>query len=126
MSSDTTMERIAGHLRACEETLLDPGVRRNRARVAALLAEDFFEFGASGRHWTRDEILELLETEEYSPPSIEDFQCRAIAEGVALVTYRAVRTDSVTGNRTVTLRSSIWTHEALGWRMRFHQGTRSV
>jgi hypothetical protein len=124
MSSETTMEKIAAHLRACEETLLNPGVRRDRARVAAMLAEDFFEFGASGRHWTRDEILDLLETEEYSPPSIEDFQCRQIAKDVALVSYRAVRIDSVTGNLSATLRSSIWTHELTGWRMRFHQGTR--
>ena len=126
MSSNPTLEEIAAHLRACEEMLLASVTRRNRVSVAAMLAEDFFEIGASGRHWTREEILELLESEEYSPPSMEDFQCLSIADGVALVTYRTVRLDRASGNQSVTLRSSIWTHENGDWRMRFHQGTRSL
>lgn len=126
MNSDTTMDETATHLRNCEEILLDPDVRRDRARVSALLSDDFFEFGASGRMWTRDEILDLLETEEYSSPSIEDFQCRRIADGAALVTYRSARTDSLTGQQSITLRSSIWTREPLGWQLRFHQGTRTI
>ena len=53
-------EDIANHLRRAEEALLDPAVRSNRARVAELLADDFVEFGSSGRMWTRDQILDLL------------------------------------------------------------------
>ena len=70
---------------------MDPAVRRDRERVAALLAEDFVEFGSSGRVWTRESILELLATETYTPPAVEDFACRMLGEDVALVTYRAVR-----------------------------------
>lgn len=127
MSADTA---LAADLRACEETLLDPALRRDRTRVAPLLADDFVEFGASGRVWTREEILDLLASEEYQPPEIESFECTRIAEGVALVTYRAVRTDKATGDRSITLRSSIWSKKlsggTLGWRMRFHQGTRAT
>lgn len=114
---------VAAELLRVEMLLLDPAVRSDRARVAALLADDFIEFGASGRIWTRDQILELLATEKYEPPVIEDFACRRIDDSVMLVTYRAVRAAGPTGPRQVTLRSSIWAKRRGKWTMRFHQGT---
>ena len=66
MSADQSSKySVSAHLRACELALLDPIVRCDRARVAALLAEDFEEFGSSGRIWSREAILSLLETEDY-------------------------------------------------------------
>jgi hypothetical protein len=115
---------ICAHLRSCEEALLDPGVRRNRARVAEFLAEDFLEVGASGRVWSREQILELLATEEYSRPAMEDFKCRWIGDGVVQVTYRTVRADLQSGKSAVTLRSSIWIQDSGEWRVRFDQGTK--
>lgn len=110
-------------MRRLEEALLDPVVRRDRARVSALLAEEFQEFGSSGRVWTRERILDLLAGEEYQPLSLKDFECRRIAEGVALVTYCSVRADPQTGERSAALRSSLWVNESGEWRMRFHLGT---
>lgn len=81
MSSDTA-NPLTAQLRACEQALLDPAVRRDRDRVSTLLAEDFVEFGTSGKVWTREGILDLLATEEYQPPVIESFDCREIAEGI--------------------------------------------
>ena len=113
-------------LRGHEETLLDPVARKDRARVEAILAEDFFEFGSSGKLWSRNEILDLLATEQFDPPSIESFDCRLIAANVALVTYRTVRTNAPPGEHRITLRSSIWS-EMLGvWPMRFHHGSRAA
>jgi len=125
-TNDSTNEAAAAHLLALECELLDPTVRRDRARVSALLAADFVEFGSSGKVWTREEILECLETEAHQPPVMEDFECRWIAEGVALVLYKSIRTDAATGLRTVTLRSSLWSKESGVWRLRFHQGTRAA
>ena len=79
-------------LERLELLLLNPAVRRNREQVSGLLAQDFVEFGSSGRVWTREETLELLATETYAPPAVEDLECRMIAADAALVTYRAVRT----------------------------------
>jgi hypothetical protein len=124
MSSESTNE-IAAHLFALEKALLDPAVRRDRARVSALLADDFIEFGSSGGIWTRDTTLHLLESENYSPPSVEDMACRALSEGVMLVTYKTVRINTDTGERSTALRSSIWTNESGKWVVRFHQGTRA-
>jgi hypothetical protein len=96
MNLTTPHDDLCAHLQACEQAVLDPALRRDRSRVSALLAEDFLEFGSSGRVWTREQILELLETEDYQPPVMEDFKCAFIADGVALVTYRTVRTDALT------------------------------
>jgi hypothetical protein len=120
-----SLDELCAHLRACEEALLDPAVRRDRGRVSEFLADDFLEFGSSGKVWTREQILDLLATEDYQPPAMEDFNCLLIADGVALVTYRTVRTNPHTGERAATLRSSLWTKESGAWRVRFHQGTRT-
>jgi len=119
------MSATANDLRALEEALLDPGIRRDRAAVQKLLTEDFLEFGSSGRVWTRDEIIDLLEHETFSAPRMEDFHCVLLAENVALVTYRAVRSDRTGGAGISSLRSSIWIQISGEWRCRFHQGTRS-
>lgn len=119
-------DEIATHLKHCEESLLDSAVRGSRAHVADLLAGDFQEFGSSGRVWTREQILDLLEGEEPQQLTMEGFVCHRIAQGVALITYLAVRSDAETNEQTRTLRSSLWTEESGKWRMRFHQGTRSM
>jgi hypothetical protein len=118
-------EDIARQLRCAEESLLDPAVRRDRTMVAELLADDFIEFGSSGRIWTRDEILDLLAGEIPAPIHMTDFECTLLAGDVAMVTYRASRTDARTGIHISSLRSSIWTKKPGGWRLRFHQGTRT-
>lgn len=122
--SKAAHEEIGVHLRGLEEALLDPAVRRDRAKVAALLAGDFIEFGSSGRVWTREAILELLATESFDRPAMEDFQCHLIGDDAALVTYKTVRIDVGSGLRAAVLRSSIWIREAGEWRVRFHQGTK--
>jgi len=114
---------IAARIRECEEALLDSATRRQPELVLALLAEDFLEFGASGKSWNRRQIVNLLAVEEFSQRTMENFECRLIADGVALATYKAVRTDPMTDNRSVSLRSSLWTKESTGWLLRFHQGT---
>jgi hypothetical protein len=121
----TRAEDITVHLRGSEEALLDPAVRRDRTRVGELLADDFVEFGSSGRMWTRDEILDLLARETPEPIRMADFECALLAEDVALITYRASRTDARTGIQFSSLRCSIWTKKPGWWRLRFHQGTRT-
>ncbi len=117
---------IAEQLRMLEESLLDAAVRRDRMRLREMLAEDFLEFGSSGRTWTRNTIIELLSNETaFTAPAIEDFRCAVLSEDVALVTYRTVRTDATSGEALASLRSSIWKHVGGEWRMRFHQGTRT-
>ncbi len=126
--TEFAQDEVARQLQLLEETLLDPAVRRDPARVGALLAEDFVEFGSSGRIWSRAAILELLKHEEgyAEAPLVREFTCRPLALGVVLATYRAVRLDDGGGQSRETLRSSIWSNGSSGWKMRFHQGTRTT
>ena len=119
-------DEVAEHLRKLEQSLLQPAVRRNRTRLMELLADDFREFGSSGRMWTRKTIIDLLAKETaFVPPDIEEFECSLLTPELALVTYRTARFDEKTGERLASLRSSIWSRVAGDWKMRFHQGTRT-
>lgn len=104
-----------------ELRLMDPAFRKDRSEVSALLAEDFREFGSSGRVWSREAILDELATETaYAAPVVEDFALRILAPAIALVTYRTVRPDCA----VTSLRSSLWIDRTQGWQVLFHQGTK--
>jgi Domain of unknown function (DUF4440) len=53
-----------------EMWLLQPHVRASSAGYEALLHPDFFEFGASGRCWTRREVIEELPPAEACEPPV--------------------------------------------------------
>ena len=110
---------VAARLLALEQQLMDPAFRKDRAAVSSLLAEDFREFGTSGREWSREAILDLLATEPSRPtPEVEDFRIQPLAADAVLVTYRTIRPE-IQANR-----SSIWIQSPSGWQVLFHQGTK--
>lgn len=110
-------------LRRLEEELHLPETRRNVSRLQMLLHPDFEEFGRSGRHYSRDELLRELPVGDHGTMRAEEFAGSVVGAGVALITYRSAYVDA-SGNRSrVTLRSSLWIETAAGWQMRFHQGT---
>ena len=110
---------IAANLRDLELSLHRTDVRRSSERVAELLADDFVEFGSSGRVYDKPTIVKLLahDQDNAPPPIVTDFVVRFLSPEVALVTYRAVATERE------TLRSSLWLLSHGQWRMTFHQGT---
>lgn len=116
-------------VRTLEEQLLQPEFRRDRAAVAAVLAEEFVEFGSSGRVYDKQQILDLLQTEAPVRAVLTDFQARLLTPGTALVTYRAIRPhaspapDGKIEIRAASLRSSVWVRRDGRWQMIFHQGT---
>ncbi|MFZ0661051.1 MAG: nuclear transport factor 2 family protein [Acidobacteriaceae bacterium] len=115
----------ATELRALEERLLQSDFRRNRSAVAELLAEDFREFGSSGRVWNRHQILDQLETEPPFQASLQDFEARELATGAVLVTYKVTVQRQGNENET-SLRSSIWIRRDGHWQVVFHQGTPQI
>jgi hypothetical protein len=114
----------ADHLRQLEERLLDPAVRRDSALVSALLADDFVEFGSSGRIFDKATTLVDLKNEPTRPASLlSDFSIRELAPNVILATYKATRR-SLSGEPIgQSRRSSIWIHLNGKWQITFHQGT---
>jgi hypothetical protein len=106
-------------LRELEQQLMRPSVRASPDQVARLLADEFIEFGSSGRVYDKRQIVELLQQEQgrAKQPTVADFSARRLAADVILLTYRVVESR--------TIRSSIWKFADGEWRMVFHQGTKS-
>jgi hypothetical protein len=93
--------------------------RRDRARVIALLAEDFAEVGASGKVWDLASTLELLDAESGEDPVIEvrDLTGWIVGDGFVMT-----RWDSDRAGRRAR-RTSLWRRDPAGWRLVHHQGT---
>lgn len=113
-------------LQRLEEQLLSASVRRSREAISALLAEDFVEFGSSGQVFDRDAIINAV-LSEAAPAHItaSGFMMVAATPELAVSRYRASVFDP-TGERRLSLRSSVWAQTGGTWRLCFHQGTRAA
>ena len=107
--------KIENHLLTRELELLNP----TPESLSTLLAEDFQEFGSSGRIYTRSEAIESLQTNPRPNISIADFKAKLLTKGIALVTYQAIKPEGI------SLRSSLWVIREGRWQILFHQGTRA-
>jgi hypothetical protein len=104
--------------RDLEQRLLLPTVRASPDEVATLLADEFIEFGSSGRIYDKQQIIPLLQQEQGTTQcTLADFSARRLAVDVVLVTYCVVESR--------TIRSSIWRSINGRWQMVFHQGTKT-
>ena len=110
--------RVEDELFRLEQKLLQPTTRKSAESVGALLADDFVEFGSSGGVYHRASVIAGLSQETPVRWVISNFKTVVLAEGVVLVTYRAMK-----GGGASSLRSSIWKLIDGRWRMAFHQGT---
>lgn len=97
-----------------ERDLLSDEVRGDPSQVAALLHEDWAEVGASGRLWSRTELLAAIAPVE---AQFDLVSVDRVTPETILVVWR-----SVTANGSA-LRSSWWVRQGGNWRQRFHQGT---
>ena len=100
-----------------ELSLLNASTRCSIEKINALVADDFYEFGSSGKIWHKPDLLKLLPLEDQVITTINDFNAVSLSSNVIIATYRLVRA----GN--ASLRSSIWRSENGNWQIIFHQGT---
>ncbi len=106
--------------RELEEHLLQPDFRKSAKDIMDLLADEFIEFGSSGRVFNKQQIIESLQNQPIQPLAqrlITEFKTLVLATGVVLVTYRIVE------QPVHSLRSSIWKLNNDRWKIIFHQGT---
>jgi hypothetical protein len=117
--------QLEDHFKSLEERLVDPIFRIDSDAVATLLADDFLEFGISGRAFDKASTIVELKNEPLRRASLlGDFSVRELSPGVVLVTYRATRRDLTGQQIGQSWRSSIWMQRDGGWQLTFHQGTR--
>ena len=108
-------------LRQLEEELWREDTRYDRTRMEEVLAEDFFEFGRSGKRYGLDDILAFPREPIEATIPLPKFDVHLLHPDVALVTYVSVVTYK--GDVLRANRSSLWSRIAGRWRLRFHQGT---
>ena len=102
-----------------EKEMLEASVRSSESEIKRLIAEDFYEFGSSGRAFGFQDLFPRLQEEktETVPYKMTEVQVKFLSDQAVLLTYKLYR-----GGRH-TLRSSIWEEKTVGWQMTFHQGT---
>jgi len=110
-------------LRTKEENLWRTEPRFDTDLMDKYFASDFFEFGRSGRMYSRAQMIfnqsEAQEIEAKLP--LENFHARYLTEDVVQITYISEllwEGEIMRGNR-----SSIWSKTDGRWQLRFHQGT---
>jgi hypothetical protein len=110
-------------VRSLELSLLAEAVRKDAAKMALLLTEEFCEFGSSGRVYSKQEVIAELQCERERRIAMKDFASQMIDSSTMLVRYRSVR-EGEDGITVEALRSSIWVLREGRWQILFHQGTR--
>ncbi|MBT2640390.1 DUF4440 domain-containing protein [Bacillus sp. ISL-39] len=108
------------HIKHLEEKLLTSEVRSSKTELKRLLADEFFEFGSSGRVLHKDENFKdggigMIKA------TISNFDIHTLSENIVLATYRTFNEQT----KQHALRSSIWKLNEGIWKMVFHQGTKT-
>lgn len=109
--------QLESQLIRLEKSFFDPESRQHPASLAQLLADDFVEFGKSGRKYSKSEMLDALAADPPKEILATEFQVTALGPHAGLVTYRAF------AGGVRSLRSSVWVLRDDRWQLLFHQGT---
>jgi hypothetical protein len=116
----TTIKRL-------ELRLQLPSVRSSRAQLDQLLADEFMEFGSSGKTYDKRQVIQALLADPKSQlprhPALRSVKAQWLSEDVVLLTFRSTQTRAGTAERLHANRSSIWKRSNGRWQMLFHQGT---
>jgi aminoglycoside 6'-N-acetyltransferase len=103
-------------IEALEQSLLDPCVRQSTGQLNKLIADDFLEFGSSGKVYNKQDCIKPDETSRKF--AVSEFKIKELSKDVTLATYKT------TEDGIAALRSSIWKRYDGEWKMIFHQGTK--
>lgn len=112
---------VLEQLRQREPIFHRPEFGATRAEFERMMEADFWEVGASGRRYSRQYVLDVLDARRHSCDEdvweTSDFHCRELAPNIYLLTYTLLQ-----GQRR-TRRSTIWSRASGDWKIVFHQGT---
>lgn len=104
-----------------EQRLAQVGRKLSAEEASSLIAEDFIEFGASGKVWSKAAMIAALSQSEPIQRIFKDFTVRELGASFCLVTYKVI---GVAGQPPLfSLRSSIWRNNGETWQIVFHHGT---
>lgn len=123
-SQNESLLAVTEELRRREPIFHRPEFGTARANFEALMDDGFWEVGASGRIYDRDEVLEVL-TERFRDSNrqedvweVSDFACRELSADFYLATYTLLQDD-----QRKTRRATLWRRSGDVWKIVYHQGT---
>lgn len=119
--TDKRLLSILDELRQREPIFHRPEFGTTRRNFEAMTEADYWEVGASGRRYSRQYVLDVLE-ERFKHPTDDvwetsDFHCMEIATDNYLLTY------TLKQGARITRRATIWRRTAQAWKIVYHQGT---
>jgi len=120
--TDPELKEILAELSSLEVGFHRPDLGSLRSDFEKQMVDDFWEVGASGRRYSREFVLDVLEERASVPPpdvwETSDLYCRRLGEDTYLLTYTLLQEHA-----RLTRRSAIWQKTPGGWKAVFHQGT---
>lgn len=116
-------KELATLINNLEIELLQPDARSSVERLNELLADDFFELGASGKRYSRQEAVNTLPNVAGAKYTMHDFEAREISPETVLATYRVEKEVIGSGEKSWSVRSSLWQNRNGLWQIIFHHGT---
>lgn len=121
-ATEPELADILVELSARELILHRPEPGTSRSDFERMMVEDFWEIGASGRLYSKQQVLDVLEQRCAYPPEeaweTSDFHCHRLSSNTFLLTYGLVQY-----RVRRTRRATIWKKTPEGWKAVFHQGT---
>ena len=119
---DDEIARVLQELRAREPIFHRPEFGTTRTDFERMMADEFWETGASGCRYDREEILRELEIRHAAPHEdiweSSEFRCQKLAPDLYLVNYTLLQ-----GKTRLTRRSTIWRRTQDEWKIVYHHGT---
>jgi hypothetical protein len=117
----TSLQQATAEIAAREPIFHRPEFGTSRADFGAMMDEDFFEIGASGKKYSREFVLEALELRDHGAAEhlvVTDFACRQISDDTWLATYLLEQ-----AHGRMSRRATLWRRSPQGWKILYHQGT---
>jgi hypothetical protein len=115
-----TLKRLEGRLQL-------PSVRTSRHQLDLLLADEFVEFGSSGKIFNKRQVIAAMLADPASRlpryATLQSVKMTRLADDVALLTYRSSKSHPGAPRPVHAHRSSIWKRIDGRWQLVFHQGT---
>ena len=119
--SDLEFKNIASELALREPLFHNPEFGTTRKDFDRMMADEFWEVGASGQIYSRSFVLDTLEGRHQRPVTenfqVTNFACQQIAADLFLATY------TLNQSGRISRRASLWRQASEGWRVVYHQGT---
>ncbi|MFC8734210.1 DUF4440 domain-containing protein [Luteimicrobium sp. NPDC057192] len=114
---------VVAELRAREVIFHRSPPGSGRAVLEAIAAPDYWEVGASGAVYARNDVLDVVAARYAAgvghdePWHVRDFAVQRLSDDTWLATYGLDQGDRI------TRRATIWTRHGDDWVARYHQGT---